>query len=94
MGVITVGTGRTTVLQGGVRLVIFAAFLFLAVVPKGNRLAMLQSSARCWPEGLLRRRQLDRLNDRHGREAVQRIVAESGRAALCRPNNESGRSVR
>ncbi len=31
--VITLGTGRTTVLQGIVHLVIFAAFLFLAVVP-------------------------------------------------------------
>jgi Ca2+:H+ antiporter len=33
LGVITLGTGRTTVLQGMVHLVIFAAFLFLAVVP-------------------------------------------------------------
>ena len=33
VGVITLGTGRTTVLQGIVHLVIFAAFLFLAVVP-------------------------------------------------------------
>ena len=33
VGVITLGTGRTTVLQGAVHLVIFAAFLFLAVVP-------------------------------------------------------------
>ncbi len=33
IGVITLGTGRTTVLQGIVHLVIFAAFLFLAVVP-------------------------------------------------------------
>jgi Ca2+:H+ antiporter len=33
VGVITLGTGRTTVLQGMVHLVIFAAFLFLAVVP-------------------------------------------------------------
>ena len=32
-GVITLGTGRTTVLQGIVHLVIFAAFLFLAIVP-------------------------------------------------------------
>ena len=32
-GVITLGTGRTTVLQGAVHLVIFAAFLFFAVVP-------------------------------------------------------------
>ena len=33
VGVLTLGTGRTTVLQGAVHLVIFAAFLFLAVVP-------------------------------------------------------------
>jgi Ca2+:H+ antiporter len=33
LGVITLGTGRTTVLQGMVHLVIFASFLFLAVVP-------------------------------------------------------------
>ena len=33
VGIITLGTGRTTVLQGVVHLVIFAAFLFLAVVP-------------------------------------------------------------
>jgi Ca2+:H+ antiporter len=33
VGVITLGTGRTTVLQGVVHLVIFAAFLFLAIVP-------------------------------------------------------------
>ncbi len=33
VGVITLGTGRTTVLQGTVHLVILAAFLFLAVVP-------------------------------------------------------------
>jgi Ca2+:H+ antiporter len=33
VGVITLGTGRTTVLQGTVHLVIFAAFLFFAVVP-------------------------------------------------------------
>lgn len=33
VAVITLGTGRTTVLQGVVHLVIFAAFLFLAVVP-------------------------------------------------------------
>ena len=33
VGVITLGTGRTTVLQGMVHLIIFAAFLFLAVVP-------------------------------------------------------------
>jgi Ca2+:H+ antiporter len=31
--VITLGTGRTTVLQGIVHLVIFAAFLFLSIVP-------------------------------------------------------------
>jgi Ca2+:H+ antiporter len=33
VGVITLGTGRTTVLQGIVHLVIFAAFLFFAAVP-------------------------------------------------------------
>lgn len=33
VGVITLGTGRTTVLQGIVHLVIFAVFLFFAVVP-------------------------------------------------------------
>ncbi len=33
LGVVTLGTGRTTVLQGVVHLAIFAAFLFLAVVP-------------------------------------------------------------
>jgi len=33
LGVITLGTGRTTVLQGIVHLVVFAAFLFLAFVP-------------------------------------------------------------
>jgi Ca2+:H+ antiporter len=33
VSVITLGTGRTTVLQGIVHLVIFAAFLFLAIVP-------------------------------------------------------------
>jgi Ca2+:H+ antiporter len=33
VGMITLGTGRTTVLQGIVHLVIFAAFLFLVVVP-------------------------------------------------------------
>ena len=33
LGVITLGTGRTTALQGIVHLVIFAAFLFFAVVP-------------------------------------------------------------
>ena len=33
VGVITLGTGRTTVLQGIVHLVIFATYLFLAVVP-------------------------------------------------------------
>lgn len=32
-GVVTLGTGRTTVLQGAVHLTILAAFLFLAVVP-------------------------------------------------------------
>jgi Ca2+:H+ antiporter len=33
VGVITLGTGRTTVLQGIVHLVIFAVFIFFAVVP-------------------------------------------------------------
>ena len=33
VGVIGLGTGRTTVLQGIVHLVTFAAFLFLTVVP-------------------------------------------------------------
>jgi Ca2+:H+ antiporter len=33
LGVITLGTGRTTVLQGIVHLVIFIVFLFFAVVP-------------------------------------------------------------
>jgi Ca2+:H+ antiporter len=33
VGVVTLGTGRTTVLQGIVHLVIFADFLFFAVVP-------------------------------------------------------------
>ncbi len=33
VGVITLGTGRTTILQGFVHLVIFAVFLFFAVVP-------------------------------------------------------------
>lgn len=33
VSLLTIGTGRTTVLQGIVHLVIFAAFLFLAVVP-------------------------------------------------------------
>jgi Ca2+:H+ antiporter len=33
LGVITLGTGRTTVLQGIVHLVMFAVFLFFAVVP-------------------------------------------------------------
>ena len=33
VSVITLGTGRTTVLQGMVHLVIFAAFLFFALVP-------------------------------------------------------------
>jgi Ca2+:H+ antiporter len=33
VGVITLGTGRTTVLQGTVHLVIFAAYLFFAAVP-------------------------------------------------------------
>jgi Ca2+:H+ antiporter len=33
LGVVTLGTGRTTVLQGIVHLVMLAAFLFLAIVP-------------------------------------------------------------
>jgi len=33
VGILTLGTGRTTVLQGVVHLVIFAAFLFFAIVP-------------------------------------------------------------
>jgi Ca2+:H+ antiporter len=33
VGIITLGTGRTTVLQGVVHLVIFASFLFLALAP-------------------------------------------------------------
>ena len=33
VGVVTLGTGRTTVLQGIIHLVIFAVFLFFAVVP-------------------------------------------------------------
>jgi Ca2+:H+ antiporter len=33
LGVITLGTGRTTVLQGLVHLVVFAAFVFFAVIP-------------------------------------------------------------
>ena len=33
LGVITLGTGRTTILQGIVHLVVFAVFLFFAVVP-------------------------------------------------------------
>jgi Ca2+:H+ antiporter len=33
VGLITLGTGRTTVLQGIVHLVIFAVFAFFAVVP-------------------------------------------------------------
>jgi Ca2+:H+ antiporter len=33
VSVLTLGTGRTTVLQGTVQLTILAAYLFLAVVP-------------------------------------------------------------
>ena len=33
VGTITLGTGRTTILQGVVHLVIFAAFVFLSLVP-------------------------------------------------------------
>ncbi|MEC5386349.1 hypothetical protein VVD49_11490 [Uliginosibacterium sp. H3] len=33
VSVITLGTGRTTVLQGAIHLIIFSSFLFLAIVP-------------------------------------------------------------
>jgi len=33
VGTVTLGTGRTNVMQGAVHLVLFAAFLFLALVP-------------------------------------------------------------
>ena len=33
IGTVTLATGRTTILQGAVHLVIFAVFLFLAAVP-------------------------------------------------------------
>jgi Ca2+:H+ antiporter len=33
VGAITLGTGRTSMMQGAVHLVIFAAFLFLSLVP-------------------------------------------------------------
>jgi Ca2+:H+ antiporter len=33
LGVVTLGTGRTTILQGIVHLLLFAVFLFFAVVP-------------------------------------------------------------
>jgi Ca2+:H+ antiporter len=33
LGIITLGTGRTTLLQGVVHLVIFAVYLFFAIVP-------------------------------------------------------------
>ena len=33
VGAVTLATGRTTVMQGAVHLVMFAAFLFLAFVP-------------------------------------------------------------
>jgi Ca2+:H+ antiporter len=33
VGIITLGNGRTTVLQGIVHLVLFASFIFFAVVP-------------------------------------------------------------
>jgi Ca2+:H+ antiporter len=33
IGTVTLATGRTTILQGGVHLVIFAVFLFLAAIP-------------------------------------------------------------
>ena len=44
VGVITLGTGRTTVLQGIVHLVIFAAFLFL-------RRVVIRTARPCQPEG-------------------------------------------
>jgi len=33
VGAITLGTGRTNLMQGAVHLVLFAAFLFLSLVP-------------------------------------------------------------
>jgi Ca2+:H+ antiporter len=33
VGVLTLGTGRATLLQGGVHLVIFSGFRFLAITP-------------------------------------------------------------
>jgi len=33
ISIITLGTGRTTVLQGFIHLAIFAVFLFFAIVP-------------------------------------------------------------
>jgi Ca2+:H+ antiporter len=33
VGAVTLGTGRTYIMQGAVHLVLFAAFLFLALVP-------------------------------------------------------------
>ncbi|MFM2423381.1 MAG: hypothetical protein RL291_1911, partial [Pseudomonadota bacterium] len=33
LGTLTLGTGRTTILQGVIHLVVFAAFLFFAVIP-------------------------------------------------------------
>ena len=33
MGAVTLGTGRTYIMQGAVHLVLFAAFMFLALVP-------------------------------------------------------------
>ncbi len=33
VGVITLGTGRTTILQGAIHLIIFAAFLLFAIIP-------------------------------------------------------------
>jgi Ca2+:H+ antiporter len=33
VGVLTLGTGRATLLQGAVHLVIFSGFLFLAITP-------------------------------------------------------------
>jgi Ca2+/H+ antiporter len=48
----TLGTGRATVLQGIVHLVIFAAFLFLAVVPQGYGFRRRRLLAGCSGRGL------------------------------------------
>jgi hypothetical protein len=47
---ITLGTGRTNVLQGAVHLVIFAAFLVLALVPRRSaRVVVVARSPRRGP---------------------------------------------